>query len=648
MLSRRIVSFAAHSSRFVRKMASFSSDDKLARVRAVLARENLSAVIVGSEDAHQSEYVSDSDARREYISNFTGSAGTAVVTTDAAYLWTDGRYFLQASQELSPAWTLMRAGEKGVPTLEDFLGDNMTVGSRVGVDPYLISASGAQTLASTLSKKKVQLVATKTNVIDEVWSQETEAGKAKPAVPQAPVVVHPVTYAGQSLEQKLVAIREALSQKGAEGIIISALDEVAWTLNLRGSDVTYNPVFISYLLITSTTATLFIDAVKITEEAGEQLKAGGVEVRPYEEAASALSSLSTSSASSSEKPKKILADLSLLNWALHLAVVGEKEEGAVKCEDTPSIIAKLKTMKNDAEIAGIKQAHVRDGVSLSAFLHWLETTTASGADLTECTAADKLEQFRQSEPQNMFVGLSFPTIAGFGSNGAIIHYRPEPSTCKKVDTSDLFLVDSGAQYRDGTTDITRTIHLGTPTERHVMCFTLVLKGHIQIALATYPEDTMGSRIDAIARMALWKHGLDYNHGTGHGVGAYMNVHEGPQSIGYRKRANEMGLMLGMTTSNEPGYYENGSFGIRIENVCIMQERAVPNHFNSKKYIGMETVSFAPIQKKLIDVSLLADDELEWLNNYHMQVRETLLAGMTERYPESVEWLIQATEPLVKA
>lgn len=481
------------------------NEAKLAVLRGILAGQGLDGLIVGSGDAHSSEYVAEKDLRRSFISEFTGSAGTALILTraDAALMWTDGRYFLQATQELSPQWTLMKSGEPGVLEMPEWITSNMPANSMVGVDSSLMTEAQAKALTATLASKGITLTPTQlVNPIDAVWNT---VGGGTPAPPSAAVVVHDA--AGQSHESKIAAIQTKLRDTQATALVLSMLDEVVWLFNIRGADVEFNPVVLSYCVITLEGAHLFIDKSKLSEEVVRHL-GPGVEVHPYESVEDFLVGLG----------QTVAVDPAQLNWRLCRAI------GPDKTLHMTSPVTLAKARKNETELAGIRAAHIRDGAALTAFLHWLEgTVKAKPGSITEFDVAVKIEEFRQQVPQH--VSPSFSTIAGYGSNGAIIHYKPELATAAALGTDSLFLLDSGAQYLDGTTDVTRTLHFGEATPRMRDCYTMVLKGHIALARAVFPEGTLGSRIDALARMALWSQGLDYNHGTGHGVGAFLNVHE---------------------------------------------------------------------------------------------------------------------------
>ncbi|XP_066398896.1 aminopeptidase P2-like [Miscanthus floridulus] len=636
-------------------------DEKLRSLRRLFARPDVSidAYIVPSQDAHQSEFIAECFTRRAYLTGFTGSAGTAVVTKNKAALWTDGRYFLQAEKELGHHWTLMRSGNHGIPTTSEWLNDVLPSGCRVGIDPFLFSFDAAEELKDSIANKNHELVLVQgMNLVDEIW------GDARPNPPKEPTRVHDIKYAGIDVPSKLSFIRSQLAENGCDAVVISMLDEVAWLLNMRGSDVPHSPVFYSYLIVEVSTATLFVDSSKVSKDVLEHLEQTGVKLKPYEAIISEVERLA-------EKGAKLWLDSSSVNAAIITAFksscdrrlkrkgkagkkVGENEASSddpitgdpgvqnlvISAVYNVSPVALAKSVKNDAEIEGMKNSHLRDAAALAEFWCWLEEEICKSVPLTEVQIAEKLLEFRQK--QDGFIETSFDTISGYGANGAIIHYRPTPESCSSVGSDNLFLLDSGAQYIDGTTDITRTVHFGEPSPRQKECFTRVLQGHIALDQAVFPERTPGFVLDVLARSSLWKIGLDYRHGTGHGVGAALNVHEGPQSISYRY-GNLTALQKGMIVSNEPGYYEDNSFGIRIENLLLVKELNLANSFGGISYLGFEKLTFVPIQSKLIESSLLSPSEINWVNDYHEEVWEKvspLLSG------HSLDWLWKNTRPLL--
>eukprot|EP01032_Pedospumella_encystans_P009398 gene9398-11062_t len=598
------------------------SDNSLALFRKVLQFKNVDAFIVGSGDAHQSEYVSDADERRQFISKFTGSAGTALILQNSAYLWTDGRYFLQAANELSSDWTLMKSGQPNVLELPEWVVATMKSGQTVGVDPLLIPNGQAKSMKDLFASKGITLVAVEENPVDEVWSQ-----LGRPEVLVKPLRALGLEKTGLSHDNKIAKVQEFLVAQGASALLVTMLDDVAWLLNIRGDDVVFNPVVLAYAVVTMDLTYLFVDPAKVTFDVREHL-GPKVAILPYGDVKRFLERQATEG--------KIIMDPAQVNWSLFSAA-GESALPRI----SPIVLAK--SLKNDVELEGFRQCHIRDGAALTAFFHWLEVQVKAGEKITEFDVTEHIERFRSKMTDH--VGPSFGTIAGYGPNGAMMHYSPSKEVSATLGTDTMFLCDSGAQYLDGTTDVTRTMHFGTPTERMKQCYTAVLKGHIGLDRLVFPEGTLGSRFDCIARLPLWDLGLDFNHGTGHGVGSFLNVHEGPQGIGFRKRENEVGFHAGMTTSNEPGYYEDGNFGIRIENLAITVVKPTENNFQDKRYVGFETVTMSPIATNLIVVEQLTPAELTWLNEYHAKVRKFLLPVMTEHFPESVAYLVERTEPV---
>ncbi|KAI5120596.1 hypothetical protein M0805_008073 [Coniferiporia weirii] len=576
---------------------------RLSALRQLLANESpkIDVFVVPSEDAHFSEYPSHSDERRAFITGFTGSTGCAVVTDKDAYLFTDGRYFLQASQQLDKNWALMKQGLPDVPTWQEFLSNNLEEGKKIGVDPGLISAADAKSLRESLQKKSSELVALEKNPVDTVW------GGDRPARVKNKVFPLDVKHAGKSSQEKIANLREQMQKKKTVGMVVNMLDEVAWLFNLRGSDIDFNPVFLAYAVITLDKSVLFVDSEQVDDDVRVHL-GENVEIQPYGLIFAYLKELSNSLGLSEQKRFLLGSNASL---AIQNAI------GTNNALIAPSPIAEAKAIKNDTEIAGFRDSHIRDGAALARYFAWLEEQLNAGAQLSESEAADKLEGYRSELA--LFKGLSFPTISSTGPNGAIIHYLPEPSNCAIIRKDQLYLCDSGAQFVDGTTDVTRTWHFGTPTEEEKRAFTRVLQGHIAIDTLIFPNGTTGFAIDPIARRPLWQDGLDYRHGTGHGVGHFLNVHEGPHGIGTRITYNNTSLKPGMTVSNEPGFYKDGHFGIRIENVLVVRAAQTPNNFGEKGYLGFEHVTMCPIQTKLVVQELLAPTERAWLNAYHQEV-----------------------------
>ncbi|CAH1764472.1 5547_t:CDS:10 [Entrophospora sp. SA101] len=571
--------------------APIDTTDRLAKLRALFKEEkyNLAAYVIPSEDAHQSEYTASRDARRAFISGFTGSAGLAVVTTDSAAMFTDGRYFLQAGQQMDSNWTLMKQGLPDVPTWQEYLTQNIPKGSRIGIDPQLISTSDAKSLNESLGRIGSKMAYIDDNLVDLVW------GDDRPPFPKNPITVLPLKYAGCSRNEKIENLREELSKGNYHGFVISALDEIAWLFNLRGSDVLYNPIFFAYSLVTKNDIILYIEDYKLTQEVKEELSKSGIKFKPYNAIFEGLKSLQVNLKNDNQK----LLISNRASYALTIAI------GEENVEEARSPVTDAKAIKNEVELEGMRKCHLRDAAALINYFAWLEEQLNAGAVLNEIDGADQ-----------DFVGLSFDTISSSGPNGAIIHYKPEPETCAIIDPKLLYLCDSGGQYKNGTTDVTRTIHFGKPTEQEKRAFTRVLQGHIAIDQAVFPKGTTGYLLDVLARTSLWKDGLDYRHGTGHGVGCYLNVHEGPHGIGTRIAFNDAPLQVGMTVTDEPGYYEDGKFGIRIENVLLVRQAETPNNFGDRGYFGFEHITLVPIQTKLIDTTLLSPSEHKWINDYH--------------------------------
>jgi len=595
-------------------------------LRAWMASEGLEAVIITSDDAHQSEYVAECDSRRAFVSDFHGSAGTAVVLKDSAYLWTDGRYVLQAGKQCDPGvWQVKQTMPKGGANLPEHLAEILPPSSKVGIDPFLVPVNTAKTLDAKLKAKGHELVALEANPVDPLWS-------GRPPPPNGKVTVQPTERAGASVAEKLQQLRDKLSSLGAEGQVVAALDEVAWLLNVRGSDVSFNPVVISYVTVTAGEATWYVDGAKLDEEVRAHVAGAGVSVKPYGDFGADLSAACASL-------KSVLVDPARSSWAISRAIAAHAGTCAVVERLSP--VCEAKAIKNEVEVRGIEEAHLRDAEALARFFCWLEAAMAAGEDIDEVSAADKLEGLRRE--QEGFVGLSFETISSYGANGAVIHYKPSPGACAKLGDDSLFLCDSGGQYLDGTTDVTRTFCFGTPTEHHKRCYTLVLKGHIALSSAVFPAGTTGHMLDILARAPLWTAGLDYRHGTGHGVGAYLNVHEGPHLISYYPRDTDPAIKLGMTSSVEPGYYEEGGFGIRIENVAVVVAAKTSHKFGGVDYLTFKPVTLAPLSAKLIDIAMLSSDEVEWVDDYHARVWDSVSPRLDG---QAKDWLRANTLPLV--
>ncbi|KAL8812105.1 MAG: hypothetical protein Q9200_001277 [Gallowayella weberi] len=631
-------SFSSTAKAFSHDMETVDTTERLRELRKLMKENNVDIYIVPSEDSHQSEYIAPCDARREFISGFSGSAGTAVITSEKAALATDGRYFNQASKQLDSNWHLLKQGLEDVPTWQDWTAEQSECHKTVGVDPTVITAPEARKLAEKIKKKGgAQLLGVKTNLVDIVW------GDNRPPRPNEKVSVLDIKYAGKKFEEKIEDLRKDFDKKKSAGLIVSMLDEIAWLYNLRGKDIPYNPVFFSYAAITPTTATLYIDKNKLDEDVIPHL-GDKVQIRPYDaifEDSKALGEsleLEASIAGKPPTPKKKFWISTKASWALSLELGGEE-----RVEEVRSPIGDAKAIKNATELEGMRACHVRDGASLSEYFAWLEEELVNkNTRLDEVQAADKLEEIRSKKDH--FVGLSFDTISSTGPNAAVIHYKPEKGNCSFIDPTAIYLCDSGAQYLDGTTDTTRTLHFGEPTEMERKAYTLVLKGVIAIDRAVFPKGTSGFALDTLARQFLWREGLDYRHGTGHGVGSYLNVHEGPIGIGTRIQYSEVPLSIGNVLSDEPGYYEDGNFGIRIENMIMAREAKTNHKFGDKPWLGFEHVTMVPMCRKLIDGKMLTPEERAWLNDYHQEVYEKT-KGFFEGDQRTLRWLERETRSM---
>ncbi|PGH18257.1 hypothetical protein AJ79_00596 [Helicocarpus griseus UAMH5409] len=615
-------------------MEAVDTSQRLARLRQLMQERKVDVYIVPSEDSHQSEYIAPCDARREYISGFTGSAGCAIVSMNKAALSTDGRYFNQAAKQLDSNWLLLKRGVESMPTWQEWTAEQSEGGKVVGVDPSLITPSDARSLSETIKKSGGSLQGVEDNLIDLVW------GSDRPPRPSEKVALHPIEFAGKPFEEKVEDLRKELQKKKKAGFVISMLDEIAWLFNLRGNDIPYNPVFFAYAIITQNSADLYVDEDKLPAEVRKYL-GDKVTVKPYASIfgdAKALGQSAQQQAEDSTTPNNKFLISNRASWSLSLALGGEKN-----VEEIRSPITDAKAIKNDAELAGMRACHIRDGAALTEYFAWLENELINKKTvLNEVDASDKLEEIRSKH--KYFVGLSFDTISSTGPNAAVIHYKAERSNCSIIDPKAVYLCDSGAQYLDGTTDTTRTLHFGEPTAKEKKTYTLVLKGMMAIDTAIFPKGTTGFALDAFARQYLWKEGLDYLHGTGHGVGSYLNVHEGPIGIGTRIQYSDVSIAPGNVISNEPGYYEDGSFGIRIENVIVAREVETTYSFGEKPWLGFEHVTMTPLCQKLIDPGLLSAAEKKWVNDYHSEVWEKT-SGFFEKDELTKNWLKRETQPI---
>ncbi|XP_074604675.1 aminopeptidase P isoform X2 [Brevipalpus obovatus] len=598
---------------------------------------SLNAYYIVKSDAHQSEYLADCDERLAFFTGFTGSAGKALVTMDDALLWVDGRYYTQAESQVFPNWTVMKQGLQDVLDPVDWMNKSLISGSRIGTDPMLISHGLFEEMKKKLSSLgNHHLIATSNNLIDLIWED-------RPSMPSNPIIPYPTSMAGTSWPEKVEKVRIEMAKKNTSALVLTALDEIAWLFNLRGSDIDFNPVFFAYTVITMDNIYLFVDESKLTNGSRKHLH---LDLSPaHHQQSSTLMKVEL-------REYKLIQDF--LKWLVSqesekIWIPSSSSEALVSIipesrrYDGPNPVLLNKAIKNKTEIECMKQAHIKDAVALCEFFAWLEVEITKG-DVDEIKAANKLDEFRRTQEE--YIGPSFETISAAGPNGAIIHYKPSPETCRKITTSEIFLLDSGAQFRDGTTDVTRTVHFGTPSDFEKEAYTMVTKGHIGLALSKFPSGTKGCRLDSFARQHLWELGLDYEHGTGHGVGVYLNVHEGPISISSVARKDDPGLSEGMILSNEPGYYEDGKFGIRIESLILVKKVETKYNFRNKGYLGFETITLVPIQTKLLEPSLLTPEEIEWLDTYHQSCRDVVGKVLQEQGRSAAyQWLMKETQPI---
>ena len=589
--------------------------ERIARLREELRREHLSAFIFSTSDPHNSEYTAEHWKGREWISGFNGSAGTAVITLNSAALWTDSRYFIQAEEQLrGTEFQLMKLKVEGTPTMAEWLGKELQDAEvkDVGIDGMVNTANSVKGLIRDLRAQGGITLRTNFDPLQRIWQE-------RPAISENPVVIQPLEYAGETTHEKLARIRKALREQHVDGMLMTALDDIAWTLNLRGSDVHCSPVFVSYLLISTTEVTLYINKVKLTPDVVSYLHAEGVGVKSYEEVRQGLKDYFE---------YNILLDGDTVNYTLYKSV--ERE-----IVDAPSPVIRMKAVKNEREIAGFKSAMLKDGIALVKFLKWLKPAVEAGGQ-TEMSVERKLTALRGEQP--LFRGLSFDTIVGYEEHGAIVHYEATPETDAVLQPKGLLLIDSGTQYQDGTTDVTRTIALGPLTEEQMRVYTLVLKGHIDLQLLRFPEGACGTQLDAVARQPLWQAGLNFLHGTGHGVGCYLNCHEGPHQI--RMEWVPARLQAGMTVTDEPGVYLEGRFGVRIENTLLVAPY-METEFG--KFLQFEPLTLCPIDKTPIVFEMVTPEEIEWLNAYHQHVFDTLSPYLSD---EENRWLRRVTAPFI--
>ena len=588
--------------------------ERIASLRETLKLMGLKAFIVPSTDPHMSEYVASHWEARQWISGFTGSAGTIVVTEKEAGLWTDSRYFLQASEQLQGTGIdLYKEKLPETPSIAEFLKSRLSKGDVVGIDGQVFSLSTAKAMRKELREKDIELRSV-ADPFKSIWED-------RPPIPQNPIFILPIQYAGEGCQEKVVRIRQQMEKDNIDVILITALDEIAWVLNLRGSDVHCNPVFISYLLISHRDVKLFIDERKLTPEVKSYLNDCEVKVYPYIDFYSDLEQNTC--------VDKVLADPAFLNYAIYQGLSSHSE-----LIERKTYVAFMKAIRNLTEIDNLHHAMVKDGVAMVKFLKWLDTE----ADIyheSEMSVDRQLHSFRAAQAD--YIGESFDTIAGYGAHGAIVHYEATPETDAALEPRGFLLLDSGAQYLDGTTDITRTIPLGYLTQEEKEDYTLILKGHIDLAMAVFPEHTRGSQLDILARQPIWQRRMNYLHGTGHGVGSFLNVHEGPHSI--RMEDNPITLQAGMVVTDEPGIYKAGSHGVRTENILLVVPAGEGMFGN---YLQFETITLCPIDKRPIVLELLSPAEIDWLNRYHAKVYEKLSPYLDKA---EQDWLRSVTTAL---
>jgi Xaa-Pro aminopeptidase len=593
-------------------------NQRLEDLREVMRREHLSACIFPSTDPHQGEYIPDHWKGREFISGFNGSAGTAVVTLTSAALWTDSRYFIAAADQLKGTeYQLMKLKIEGTPTIAEWLGKECGAGAEVSIDGWCSSSNAVKELIADLRKEGGITVRTNLDPLKLIW-------RNRPVIPENPVELYPLKYAGESAKDKIARIREALRKRHADGMLMAALDDIAWTLNLRGTDVHCNPVFVSYLLISSKTVTLYINKVKLSPEVLAYLDAENIKVENYEQVENGLKQYFD---------YNILLDSDEVNYRLYEVVrnkgkMNDLQKTEIVEEESP--VKRMKTVKNDTEIAGFRSAMLKDGIAMTKFLYWLSSYIGKPeiSELTEIAIDEKLTSLRAEQP--LYRDISFDTIAGYGTHAAIVHYEATPETDIPLQPKGMLLLDSGAQYLDGTTDITRTIALGPLTDLEKQIYTLVLKGHIQIELCKFPSGSSGTQIDILARKDMWREGLNYLHGTGHGVGTYLNVHEGPHQ--FRMEWKPAPLVAGMTITDEPGIYLPDRCGARTENTLLI----VPyKETEFGKFLQFESLTLCPIDKAPILIEMMTQEEIQWLNDYHQRVFDTLSPHLSA---EEAAWL----------
>jgi len=607
---------------------STTTTDRLAALRKLMREQNLPAYYIPSEDAHQSSSIAESDSRRAFISGFTGSAGLAIVTENEAALWTDGRYFLQAEKQLDSNWKLMKVGLPETPKKEQYLKMKLKAGDKVGIDARLISFDAFIKLKQVLEDSKIELSLSQENLVDVIWTNRLPSTFN-------PIFLLPNEYSGREATHKILSLQQYLADNQYFGFLVTALDEVAWLFNLRGSDIPCTPNFFSYALITHGEVRIYLHKEKLEFDAEKSLADMNVIILPYQQIFADLSSLKETITKSKQKL--------LISNTCNAALV--ESVGKDLVESKPSPVKLEKAIKNKVELNGLRNSHLRDAVAVIRYLAWLEKELLAGTTIDEVDGADKLLQFRAEEKD--FKGLSFDTISASGPNGAIIHYQPEKPSAAKITTDQIYLLDSGGQYLDGTTDITRTVYFGNTDalKQEKECYTRVLLGHIALDRAVFPAGTSGFTLDCLARTPLWNVGLDYRHGTGHGVGHFLNVHEGPHSISNSIRSHEHSLKAGMTVTNEPGVYLDGKFGVRIENLLIIKEANTRNNFGGTKFLKFEHITMVPMCKRLLDKSIMNENDIKWVNDFHQECWEKISPLLISKDKLALEWLRHQTLPI---
>lgn len=638
-----------------------NTTERLTRLRAEMNSAGVHAYIIPSEDAHQSEYPSAYDLRREFISGLSGSYGLAVVTRDQAAIWTDGRYFLQAEDELDCNWILMKMGEPDIPSSTEWMISVLasTPDAKVGAYPFLINSGSWMSYETALSKESITMTPTTEDLVGKIWTT------GRPQEPDFPINALPLKFAGRSWENKIADMHKAMEEKEVDAMIVTGLDETAWLLNLRGDDIAYNPFFLSYIIVEKqeNVTTLYIknSTTKLTQnqtdsettqKLHEHLNTGAdgscagkegycVTVLEYDPVAVQNKVQAVATRSSTQL---VMVSFSC-NHALFSVI--PKDKGLR--ENTPVALAKAK--KNEVERNGMRNSHKRDAEALITFMAQLEKKVKSNVVMTEVSAALELKKEREKKLYNR--GLSFPSISAVGSNGAIIHYKPSNLTDRRITTSEMYLLDSGGQYLDGTTDVTRTFHFGTPSEYQKECYTRVLMGQVDLARFKFAKTKFGPygrEIDAIARRPLWEVGLQYRHGTGHGIGMFLSVHEGPGriSLSHAPFDSDSPLDDGQFFSDEPGYYEDEQFGIRLENIFMVKEEETKYKFPNTTFLGFETVTLVPYEPNLINYDLLSQSQVDWINDYHKRIMDTLGEELRRDKPDAYNWLEARTRPITRA